>query len=125
MVPLCLQSHPLALGPDRNHQLIAFPGRGGGTLKPYAFRALQMTRMIGPQPRARSGRQRAFECLALAGRVRCRDTPIQEPTQTGSSLFARNVVPAIGGIVVAAAGAVAAFALNAVLTLPPISPFSF
>src|SRR5262249_49959832 len=36
--------------------------------------------------------------------------------------IARSIGPAIGGIVVAAAGAVAAFALNAVLYLPLIAP---
>src|SRR5215218_230343 len=84
------ERHPLALGPDRDHQLIALPGSWGGALHAEAVRLerpLQVARMIvhAELPLDQGGNAR--EGPALGGKARRQSASVQQPPQADPGLL--------------------------------------
>ena len=84
--PSFFERHPLALGPDCNHQLVALLGPCGGTLhaEPVRLeRTLQITRVIADPELALDHGGNAVERPPFGGKARRDGTPVQQPPKAG------------------------------------------
>src|SRR5215218_1268450 len=84
------QSHPVPLGPDRDHQLIALPSPCGRALHTEAMRLerpLQVAGMIMHPELALDQDGNALEGPALRGKACRHRTPIQQPAQPRPGLL--------------------------------------
>src|SRR5215212_1380118 len=78
------QSHPVPLGPDRDHQLIALLSPCGGTLHAEAMRLerpLQVARVVVDPELPRDQGGDALKRPPFAGKACRHRTPIQQPAQ--------------------------------------------